>query len=155
MIFYWCLPLGVLALVEVYRQIRCARRRKTPPDALARVFRPKEMRELDQHLERIAELEQRSIDAALARYVAGTAGHVVVISESPHGVALGLSDGRRLALGCVSRSALAALKRRAADDRLYPAGVVRDAFSYRLRFRGESGADIELGTRRLTLALAP
>jgi hypothetical protein len=95
------------------------------------------------------------MDATVAQYVAGVVEHMVAISESRHGVALGLSDGGRLALGGVSRSSLSALRCRAADDKLFPARVVRDAFSYRLLLRAEAGADIELSTRRLALALVP
>ena len=96
--------------------------------------------------------ESLRIDATVSRYVAGVAGHVVVIAESPHGVSLGLSDGCRLALGRVSRSAVSALKNRAAQDRLYPARIERGHHSYRLFLRGAAGADIELNTQRVALA---
>jgi hypothetical protein len=148
----WLL-VGFLSLVGGHRLVM--RRRGAARDPLRRVFKSKELRELDAYLEVIAELEQRSIEAVLARYLAGVVGHVVVISASRHGVSLELSDGGRLALGSVSFSTLSVLRRRAADEKLYPARVVRDGYSYRLLLRGEAGADIELGTRRLALALVP
>ena len=152
MLVYVGLAIGLVALLEGCRLVRRRRNRYSMRDPLRRVFGSSELRELDQHLDRIAEVEQLRIDATLARYVAGIAGHVVVISESAHGVALGLSDGRHLALGSVSRSTMTALKRRAAQTRLYPARVERDSFTYRLLLRDDAGADIELSTRRLVLA---
>jgi hypothetical protein len=152
-VYVW-LPMGLVALVTGYRLVMRCRRHGTARDPLRRVFGSKELRALDEHLEWIAEVEQARIDATLARYVAGVVGHVVVISESRQGVALGLSDGGRLALGRVSCSTLATLRRRAAGDKLYPARVVRDTSRYRLVLRAEDGADMELSTRRLALALA-
>ena len=152
MVVYVCLAIGLVALLKGSRIIWRRQNRFSMRDPLRCVFGSSELRELDEHLDRIAAVEQLRIDATLARYVAGIAGHVVVISESPHGVALGLSDGRRLALGSVSRSTMTALKRRAAQTRLYPARVERDSFTYRLLLRDEAGADIELSTRRLALA---
>jgi hypothetical protein len=62
-------------------------------------------------------------------------------------------DGRRLELGGVNRSMLALLERGAAEERLRPALVTRDGFSYRLTLRGETGAEIEVFARCVTLAL--
>jgi hypothetical protein len=155
MILSVCLPWGLLALVEGYRLVERRRRRRTKRAPLRRVFRSTELRELDEHLDRVAEVEQLRIDVALARYVAGVVGHVVLISESRHGVALALSDGGRLALGSINRSTVAALRRRVADDRLYPACVVHGTHSYHLTLRAEAGANMELITPRLALALAP
>lgn len=145
-------PLALLAAVALYRLVWRSKHHRSSRDPLAHAFRARELREIDAHLDRIAVTEIRRLDASLARYVAGEVGHVVVISESRHGIALGLSDGRRVALGSVSRSTLALLKRRVAADNLRPARVHRDSLSYRLLLRGEAGADIELSTRRLALA---
>jgi hypothetical protein len=48
---------------------------------------------------------------------------------------------------------LSLLARGAAERRLRPAHVVRDAFSYRLVLRGETGGEMEVFARRVTLAL--
>jgi hypothetical protein len=48
---------------------------------------------------------------------------------------------------------LSHLARGAAEERLRPAHVGRDAFSYRLVLRGETGAELEVYARRVTLAL--
>ena len=147
-------PLACIALVTgylVHRQRRHTRRGSH--NVLRQVFRPREYRELDEHLDRIAALELRRLEATAKRYVAGDAGYVVGISGSRHGIGLGLSDGHRLELGGVSRSMLSLLVRDAATERLRPAHVTRDGFSYRLLFRGEAGAEVEVFARRLTLAL--
>jgi len=111
-----------------------------------------ELRKLDSHLEVIAEEELRRLDASIARYVAGEVGHVVVISYSHHGIALVLSDGRRIALGGVSRFRRRLLVNRAAKEKLRPTRVERDGLSYRLLLRSEAGAEIEVYTCRVTLA---
>jgi hypothetical protein len=116
------------------------------------LLQTRELRELDEHLDRIAEVELCRIEARALQYVAGLAGHVVAISKSPHGIVLGLSDGHQLALGDVSGSKLRALKRRVPSDKLRPARVERDSLCYRLLLRGEVGADIELTMRRLALS---
>jgi hypothetical protein len=128
------------------------RRRRATQDVLTRVFRRREYRELDARLERIAVDELRRLEMAAKRYIAGDVGYVVVISDSAHGIGLGLSDGRRLELGGVSRTTLKQLKW-AAEEKLRPAHVARDVFSYRLLLRGESGAETEVFARRVTLAL--
>src|SRR4051812_2324552 len=121
MMTYMCLELGLLAVIPGFRLVRTYRRRRAVHDPLRSVFGAKEMRLLDEHLERTAEVERSRMDAVLAQYVAGAVGHVVGVSASHHGVALGLSDGGRLALGGVSLSTLSMLRRRATDEKLYPA----------------------------------
>jgi hypothetical protein len=145
-------PIALFALVKLYRASGRSRRRSAALDPLTRVFRAGELRDLDAHLDRIAVAEVRRLDASVVRYVAGDVGHVVVVLPSPHGIALGLSDGRRLALGSVSRSTLKLLMHRVTDDKMRPARVDRDSLSYRLLLRGEAGTEIEVCTRRLALA---
>ena len=147
-----CFAAGLVVWLSGDRLLRKRRLRRAAPDPLRRVFGPAEMWELDDHLNQIAEMEQHRLDATVARYVAGVAGHVVKISDSPEGLALGLSDGWRLVLGTVSRSKLDALRLRAGETRLYPARFERRTSFYRLVLRGETGADVELTTRRVALA---
>jgi hypothetical protein len=149
-----CSALACVVLAMGYLIARDRRRaRRRPHDVLRQVFRPSEYRELDGQLERIAALELRRLEATAKRYIAGDAGYVVGISGSRHGIGLGLSDGHRLELGGVSRSMLGLLVHGAAAERLRPAHVSRDGFSYRLLLRGEAGAEMEVFARRLTLAL--
>jgi hypothetical protein len=146
----FCIAL-VLALGTAHRMVRRSRLRP-PPDPLIRVFGLSGMAELDAHLEGIAVDEMRRLHANVVRYVSGDVGHVVRIWDSRHGIALGLSDGRRLALGGVSRFTTRLLVNRAAQDKLRLAGVELDGFSYRLSLRGEAGAVMEVYARRVTLA---
>jgi hypothetical protein len=147
-------PLAIIALGAGYWFARKRRHgRRAARDVLRRVFRRREYRELDARLERIAVDELRRLEISAKRYIAGDVGYVVVISDSRHGIGLGLSDGRRLELGGVSRSTLRQLEWGAAEDRLRPAHVTRDSFSYRLLLRGESGTEMEVFARRITLAL--
>jgi hypothetical protein len=149
-----CSALTGIALVTGCLFARKRRRtHRGPHNALRQVFRPREYRELDGELERIAVLELRRLEATATRYIAGEAGYVVGISGSRHGIGLGLSDGHRLELGGVSRSMLSLLVRGATAERLRPAHVSRDGFSYRLLLRGEAGAEMEVFARRVTLAL--
>jgi hypothetical protein len=124
------------------------RRRRAPGD----LFRAPDLRELDARLDKIALEELRYLERKLARYVASDVGHVLIISRSPHGIALELSDGRRLALGGVSQRTRKLLTQRAAGDKLRPAHVHRDAFSYRLLLRGRAGSEIEVHARHIALA---
>jgi hypothetical protein len=95
---------ALIALAATYWLIGSSRRRRRAGrDPLSQVFQLHELRELDAHLDVVAEEELRRLDAHIAHYVAGEVGHVVVISESRHEIALLLSDGRRMALGGVSR----------------------------------------------------
>jgi hypothetical protein len=145
-------PIALVVVATLHGVVARCKRRRVARNPLAHVFRARELREIDARLDRIAVAELRRLDARVVRYVAGEAGHLVMVSESRHGVALGFSDGRRLALGSVSRSTLALLKHRVADHRLRPARVHRDSLSYRLLLRGEAGVEIEVGTQRLALA---
>jgi hypothetical protein len=129
------------------------RRRREANDVLRRVFRRREYRELDGHLERIAVAELRRLEATARRYVAGEAGYVVMVSDSRHGIGLGLSDGHRLELGGVNRSILRLLAQGAVEERLRPSRVERVGFAYRLLLRGETGAEMAVFARRVTLAL--
>jgi hypothetical protein len=148
-----CVALTVIALGAGYWSARQRRhRRRAAHDALRRVFTRREYREIDCHLERVAVDELHRLELSARRYVTGDVGYVVVISDSLHGIGLGLSDGRRLELGGVNRSMLELLERGAAAERLRPALVTRDAFSYRLTLRGETGAEIEVFARRVTLS---
>jgi hypothetical protein len=151
MLVVLCFALVVLA--ARYVLIGKARRRRPAVDnALARVFRPEELRELDAHLDEIAAAELRSIDADVARYVAGEVGHVVVVSNHRHGgIALALSDGHRLTLGVVSGDTRQQLLHRATRDKLRPASIERNAFTYLVLFRGENGAEMEVHARRVVL----
>jgi hypothetical protein len=151
MLVYLCFPIAIVGLVTGYRLQGRYGRRRAARDPLRRVFRARELRELDAHLDRIAADEGRRLDASVVRYVAGAVGHVVVITKSRQGIALGLSDGRRLALGSVSPTMFQLLMRRAAADKLRPARVDRDSLSYRLLLRGEAGSDIELTTKKVAL----
>jgi hypothetical protein len=146
-----CVALVVLAARYVLIG-KARQRRQAGDDPFARVFPPDELRELDAHLDEIAAAELRSIDADVARYVAGEAGHVVVVSNHRHGgVGLALSDGYRLTLGVVSGDTRQQLLRRATRDKLRPASIERNAFSYLLLFRGEDGAEMEVHARRVVL----
>jgi hypothetical protein len=148
-----CVVLALMALGAGYWFARKRRQRRTMNDPLTQVFRRQEYRELDGHLQRIAVEELRRLEVKARRYVAGDVGYVVMVSDSRHGIGLGLSDGHRLELGGVNRSMLSLLARGAAEERLGPAHVGRDAFSYRLVLRGETGAELEVYARRVTLAL--
>jgi hypothetical protein len=143
--------LAFVALCAGYWFAR-VRRLREARDVLRRVFRRREYSELDARLERIAVDELRRLEMTAKRYIAGDVGYVVVVSDSRHGIGLGLSDGRRLELGGVSRSTLRWLEGIAAQERLRPAHVSREGFSYRLLLRGERGAEMEVFARRVTLA---
>lgn len=150
LVYVWC-ALGLVALVKGHRSVRRYRRRRAGCDPLSYLLQSRELREFDEHLDRVAEAELRRVETRVSRYVAGLAGHVVVIYESRHGIVLELSDGHQLALGGVSWSTLIGLRRRAACEKLRPAQLERDIVSYRLLLRGEVGADIELRMRRVAL----
>lgn len=145
--------LVLLAIVMRHLTHRSSRVRRSSRYPRSRVFRAAELRELDAHLDRVCAEEVRLVHDDVERYIAGIVGHILAISESRHGVALALSDGRRLALGRVSRSSLRLLAMRAADDRLRPARVARDGLSYRLLLRGEAGSELEIYSS--VVALAP
>jgi hypothetical protein len=148
-----CFALTLVAVAAGHRMVGNSRRRRGPAgDTLKHVFEPSELRALDAHLDAIARDELLRLDATLLRYMAGEVGHVVVVSDSSHGITLALSDGRLMNLEGVSRLTRRRLLSRAAQDKLRPTRVERDALSYRLLLRSEAGAEIELSTRRLALA---
>ena len=148
-----CVVLALVALAASYRRVCSSRNgRVAAGDPLIHVFKRDELREFDAQLEAIAREELLRLDASLMRYIAGEVGHVVVVSDSSHGIALALSDGRRMTLGGVSRVTRRRLLHRAARDKLRPARIEREAFSYRLLLRSEAGAEIEFHTRRVALA---
>jgi len=138
---------SIFRLARNYRQRRLATR-----DPVAHVFRSPEMQELDAVLDLVAVEERRRLDAEVLRYVAGEAGHVVVISDWRYGIALELSDGRRIALGGVSRVTRRMLAHRVPVDRLRLARVECDGISYRLTLRGDAGDELEIFSRRVALA---
>jgi hypothetical protein len=149
-----CVALAFIALGTGCRSVRKRRRdRCAASDSLRRVFPPRELRELDRDLERIAVDELRRLEVRALRYVAECVGYVVVVSDSRHGIGLGLSDGHRLELGGVSRSTKTLLAQGARGEKLRPVRVERHGCTYRLLLRGEAGAEMELLAHRVTLAL--
>jgi hypothetical protein len=128
------------------------RRRLGSRDPVARIFQSREMQELDAILDLVAVDELRRLDAEVLRYVAGEAGHVLVVSDWRYGIALDLSDGRRIALGGVSRVTRRMLAQRVPMDRLRLARVEIDGISYRLILRSEAGDELEIFSRRVALA---
>jgi hypothetical protein len=152
MLIILCVAMIVLVTDATYWLAGGSRRRRAAGDSLERPFRARELRELDARLDEIALEELRRLERKLAQYVASEVGHVLMISRSPYGVALELSDGRRLALGGVSQRTRNQLTQRASWDELRPAHVHREAFSYRLLLRGRAGAEIEVHARHIALA---
>jgi hypothetical protein len=150
MIVAWGLVLTLVAARTVTSLVRRCRRRRSAT-SLRRVFKARELRRLDAHLDRVAASELERLTAHVISYIAGFAGHVVGVCEMRHGVALMLSDGRRLGLGEVSRRALPLLIARAQRDRLRPARIERDGITFCLVLRGEAGGDIEIHARRLAV----
>jgi hypothetical protein len=126
--------------------------RRAACDPLAQAFRGREFRRFDAHLENVACEELRRLEGELARYLAGRVGHIVVVLKAPHGVALELSDGRRLALRGISSRTVELINCRAPRETLRPEGLDRDVFSYRLLLRGAAGAEISVYARNITLA---
>jgi hypothetical protein len=147
-----CIAMVVLVTDATYWLVGGSRRRRAANHSLEHPFRAPELRKLDARLDEIALEELRRLERQLAHYVASEVGHVLMISRSPHGIALELSDGRRLALGGVSHRTRNQLTQRASWDKLRPAHVQREAFSYRLLLRGLTGAEIEVHARHIALA---
>jgi hypothetical protein len=152
MLIILCIAMVVLVTDATFWLAGRSRRRRAAKDSLERPFRAPELRKLDARLDEIALEELRRLESQLARYVASEVGHVLMISRSPHGIALELSDGRRLALGGVSQRTRNQLTQRASWDELRPAHVQREAFSYRLLLRGLAGREIEVHARHIALA---
>jgi hypothetical protein len=140
--------LAALGFGTAYAMISRSPRRADP---LRRVFGARELREFEAHLQRIAAEEKLRLHANVLRYIASDVGHVVGVWDSREGVALGMSDGRRLTLGGVSHLTTRLLVHRAVEDKLRLARVELDGFSYRLLLRGEAGAHMEIYARRVAL----
>lgn len=154
MIIILCLALTLPATLTVYTLSRRRRkRRRTMPAPMARAFPSRVLRELDEHLEDIARHEVRRIERDVERYLTGAVGYVVTTHGSPDGIALQLSDGRRLALVGVSRHNRQLLVLQTATDLLQPTQVHRDVFTYRLRLRSQAGTDIDVHARTIVLAV--
>jgi hypothetical protein len=148
---YIALVLGATVMTAVLAA-RHRRGRRAARDPMAQAFRGREFRQFDAHLETVACEERQRLEGELADYLAGRAGHVVVVSKARHGVALELSDGRRLALRGISARTVELIDYRAPRDMLRPADLNRDIFSYHLLLRGAAGADINVHARNITLA---
>ncbi|MDQ1731610.1 MAG: hypothetical protein QOK10_1769 [Pseudonocardiales bacterium] len=129
-----------------YRRIRLGSRFD-----MVQAFGPKEFAEFDAQLEAIAREELRRLEDELVQYLAGQAGHVVVISRGRHGITLELSDGRRLSVRGVSHRTVELLNRCAQSDVLRPESFDRDAVLHRLLLRGLAGAEIEISARNIAL----
>jgi hypothetical protein len=150
MLIILCIGMSIVT-GAAYWFVGGSRRRHAKVDLADRPFQTPELQELDAYLDEIAMDEMRRLEKHLTQYVASNVGHVLLISRSPHGIALELSDGRRLALGGVSQSTHHLLITRAARDELRPAHVHRDAFSYRLLLRGRAGTEMEVHARNIAL----
>jgi hypothetical protein len=125
---------------------------KGQSDPLEQVFSPRELRRLNAELERVAAEERVRLAHDVDRYIAGEVGHVVIVSDQPRDVlVLMLSDGRLLTLNGVSRVARGLLLHRVANDRLRPSGVDSNVFSCHLRLRGDSGREMTVSTRTVSL----
>ena len=140
--------LAVLGFGTAYAMLSRFRRRADP---LRQVFGGHGLREFDEHLEGIAADEKHRLHVQVVRYIASDVGHVVGVWDSREGVALGMSDGRRLTLGGVSHLTTRLLVHRAVEDKLRLGRVELDGFSYRLLLRGEAGALMEIYARRVAL----
>ena len=146
------LALAAAAVTVSVLTARYRRRRRRVGNPLARAFAGREFRQFDAHLETVACEEHRRLEEELARYLAGRAGYVVVVSEGPHGIALELSDGRCLVLGGIGRRTAELINCRGPMDMLRPESLDRDTFSYRLLFRGAAGAEVSVYARNVALA---
>jgi hypothetical protein len=121
-------------------------------DPLEQVFSRRELRRLNAELERVGADERVRLAHDVDRYIAGDVGHVVIVSDQPRDVlVLMLSDGRLLTLNGVSRVARGLLLHRVANDRLRPAGVDSNVFSCHLLLRGDSGREMTVSTRTVSL----
>jgi hypothetical protein len=147
-----CLLVGAALLILFLAVHRIRRRRRTRRDPLSAVFPPLELRRLDAHLDRVGVRELERLTHDIVRYVDGKAGHVVVISDLPHGrIVLELSDGRLMTLNGVTRATRGLLQDRAVNDKLRPSRVDRDDRTCRLVLRAESGYEMNVSTRMVSL----
>jgi hypothetical protein len=148
-LFVLCVALALATLAAAYKY---RQRRMTAREPLTRVFRARELRKLDAHLNQVAVDELGRLARDVVHYVAGDVGHVVVIADHPrHGIVLGLSDGHLLTVSGVTRVTRSLLLQRAANDKLRPTRVERDGYSYRLLLRGESGYEMKINTPMVSL----
>jgi hypothetical protein len=140
-----------LAVIATYRYCR-RRRRAVVRDPSKAFFRTREMRAFDAELNQVAANELDRLVRDVARYVAGEVGHIVVISDTARGgIVLQLSDGRLMTLNGIAQVTRGELLKRAANDKLRPAHLERDTLSWRLLLRGESGYELRLHTRLVSL----
>jgi hypothetical protein len=130
-----------------YRSVRRAAR-----NPMAQAFGERQLRQLDAHLETVECEELRRLEGELAHYLAGHAGHVVVVWRGSHGIVLELSDGRRLALRGISARTVELIDGRARMGMLRPESLDRDAFSCRLLLRGADGTGIDVYARNVAIA---
>jgi hypothetical protein len=148
-----CIAMALIAIVTTAAlATRYRQRRHVARNHMARAFPVREFGKFDAHLEAVAQDELRRLEEELVRYLAACSGYVVDISKTPNGIALELSDGRRLALGGTSRRTRELLDHLAPGDMLQPAGFHRDAVSCRLSFRRLGGTKIEIHARNIALA---
>jgi hypothetical protein len=152
MLITLCIALMLAAVTTAVLGARQRPAGRTARNPMAQVFPRRELRQLDMRLEAVACDERRRLEAKFARYVAGRAGHIVVVRKAPYGIALELSDGRHLALRGISPRTVALIDRHARTDMLRPESLDRDAFSYRLLLRGTAGAHIKVYARNVALA---
>jgi hypothetical protein len=153
MLVILCVALALAAAVTIsVAAVRYRSVRRAAQDPMAQAFGERQLRQLDAHLEAVACEELRRLERELARYLAGRAGHVVVVWRGPHGIALELSDGRHLALRGISARTVELIDGRARMDMLRPESLDRDAFSCRLLLRGADGTYINVYARNAALA---
>jgi len=153
MLIILCIAMALVATAMtslIAARYRQTRRRTSNP--VARVFRMREFAELDAHLEAVAREELHRLEGELARYLAGRTGHIEMISKTPGGIALELSDGRRIALRGISLRTRELLRGCARMNTLRPESFDRDAVSYRLLLRGPTGAEVRIHARNIALA---
>jgi hypothetical protein len=132
--------------------VRYRSARRAAQDPMARAFGEQEFQQLDAHLEAVACEELRRLENELAHYLTGRAGHVVVVWKEPRGIALELSDGRRLALRGISTRTVELIDGRARMGMLRPESLDREAFSCRLLLRAADGTGINVYARTAALA---
>jgi len=145
---------GALA-AAAWTALRARRRRRAAAlGGMRAAFPLRELRALDRQLQAVAANELARLERELAAYVTGVrVGYVLAITDSLDGVALELSDGRRLSLSGVAQRTRRLITMRATADLLRPTLIERDGVSYRLLLRGHRGDEVELHARRMVLAL--
>jgi hypothetical protein len=148
----FALVVASLVVLVSYAIRRQRRLRAGGSDPLLKAFSRRDLREFDARLDEVGRHERRRMDREIERYLTGAAGYVVRSYNSSLGLSLELSDGRRLTLNGVSHRTLPVLLARVAEDKLAPTYVDRDGLSYRLRFRGPAGTEIDIYARNVALA---